>query len=186
MAPSTASQTRREFLQFLLKITGIQPKQVKYGTSKNPVWIMTFAGYPKPGLTTLVSFGASRLAQSMYRGLDIGYELSLTLAKPDSSSVKDLVNIVVEYLRNGNSGERRASIEYNGVSAPGYPPHYLFTDAVTCTPKFSGRKRFGNQWIELLAAVPLDDAELRQYDRSFPKLISKLRREDEIAKYPRR
>ena len=40
--------------------------------------------------------------------------------------------------------------------------------------------------FDFLAAIPSDDAELREYDRSVPKRIAKIRKSKRIADNPRR
>ncbi|MFT3685017.1 MAG: hypothetical protein QM783_08850 [Phycisphaerales bacterium] len=61
----------------------------------------------------------------------------------------------------------------------------LFTDQVTATPKFSGWKRCGEGWVSFLAAIPLSDAELREYDKNVAGLIAKLKRDKRLPAYPR-
>jgi hypothetical protein len=125
------------------------------------------------------------LAVSIYRGRHVGFELTLTLAKEDPAVIQMLSTAALENLRLAKAGERRPFIEYNGIYAPGYPPHLMFTDQLTCTPALSGQKRFGDRYVQFLAAIALDDRELREYDRSVPALIEQIRSAGRIAEYPR-
>ena len=186
MAKSRKINALQPVLEFLAKTTKILPPIAIYGSGKRQVQVARFDDYPSAGLTTFVTVGASVLPVSMYRGLEVGFEITLTLAQPDPDTANGLAQAVLENLRVADSGERRPFIEYNGIYAPGYPPHLLFTEDVTCMPKLSGRKRCGERWVSFLAAIALGDVELRAYDRSVPTLIASLKKDGRLDKYPRR
>lgn len=181
-----AARTEQELLEYIIEVTGLQPKLKKYRTTRRSIQVARFRDYPIEGQTTFVTLGASRLGVTMYRGLEEGFEITMTLQDVPRSSEKEFADAVLENWRISDSNERMPFIRVNGIYAPGYPPHLLFTDQVTCTPKLSGTKKFSDRRVAFLAAIPLDDVELREYDRSVPKLISKLKRDKRVAKYPRR
>jgi hypothetical protein len=185
-AVAMTTDALQPILDFLTKTTKVTPSINIYGPEKRQIRVATLNDYPATGVTTFVTIGASQLPVTMYRGLDVGFELTLTLVKPDPHAAEDLAKAVMENLRVAESGLRRPFIEYNGIHAPGYPPHLLFTEQVTCTPKLSGRKRCGDRWISFLAAIPLDDNELREYDRGVANLIAKLKEDGRLDTYPRR
>jgi hypothetical protein len=186
MAKARKIDALQPVLDFLTTTVKVPLNAASYGAGKRHVQVARLDDYPSTGLTTFVTVGASLLPFSMYRGLEVGFELTLTLAKPDPDTADDLAKATLENLRVADSGKRRPFIEYNGIYAPGYPPHLLFTEQVTCTPKLSGRKRCGDRWVSFLAAVPLGDDELREYDRSVPTLIARLKADGRLHKYPRR
>lgn len=185
MAKRQQTYALQPVVDVLIATTKRQPQVASFGPKMRQVQVATIAEYPKPELTTLVTIGASRHSPFMYRGLEEGFELTLTLSKPDTDIAAKLAGVVLENLRLVNSGERRPIIEYNGIYAPGYAPHWLFTEQLTNTPKLSGRKRCGDRWVSFLAAIPLSDAELREYDKSVPNLIATLKRDGRTIVYPR-
>lgn len=185
MAKARKADVLQPILDFLAATTGAAPDVTHYGSGKRRVHVARFDDYPSAGLTTYVTVGASRLPITMYRGLEVGFELTQTLAQPDPDTADYLAKAVLENLRIADSDQRRPFIEYNGIYAPGYPPHLFFTEQLTCTPKLSGRKRCGDRWVSFLSAIPLGDDELREYDRNVPTLIAKLKK-GRPSKYPRR
>jgi hypothetical protein len=174
----------QELLDHLNKLLGTKPELRRYGRRSAGVSVAIGKDYPEPGLTTFVTIGASRQPVSVYRGRDVGRELTMTLAKPDPEMIETLANAVLEDLRRRSTENRRPCIEYNGVSAPGYAPHLFFTDQLSLTPKLRGQIRFESTIIEFLAAIPIGDSELRIYDRDVLGLIKRLRH-GRIEKYPR-
>jgi hypothetical protein len=185
MAQSKNIDNQKELLRYLAKVTSSQPQILERESWGGRVRLAKCEDYPRSGLTTFMTLGASELCVSLYRGRTVGFELTMTLAKEDPGIVDTLATTVVENLRLATSKERRPFIEYNGIYAMGYPPHFLFTEQITITPSFSGRNRVGQNYISFLAAIPLDDREVREYDRSVPALIEKLRSTGRIAEYPR-
>ncbi len=137
--------------------------------------VATFDGYPTASSLTHVTIGASRHPVSLYRRRPVGFELIATTPEGAPDSTASLANAVLDNLRLVRTRERRPFIEYNGVYAPGYPPHLLFTTEVTATPAFSGRLLVGDRYVYLLSALPITDAELRLYSRDVGALISALR-----------
>ena len=186
MAKAQKTDALQPVLDLLAKTTKVPLNVADYPSGKRHVHVAKLIDYPSTGLTTFVTAGASLLPVTMYRGLEVGFELTLTLAKPGPDTADDLAKAVLENLRVVDAGQRRPFIEYNGIYAPGYPPHLLFTEQVTCTPKLSGRKRCGDRWVSFLAAIPLGDGELREYDRSVPTLIATLSKGGRLGEYPRR
>jgi hypothetical protein len=186
MAKAREADVLLPVLDFLETTTGASPDLTSYGSGKRRVQVARFDDYPSAGLTTFVTVGASRVPVTTYRGLQVGFELTLTLATPDPDTADDLAKAVLENLRVADSDQRRPFIEYNGIFAPGYPPHLLFTEQLTCTPQLSGRKRCGDRWVSFLSAIPLGDDELREYDQSVPTLIARLGKDGQLEKYPRR
>jgi hypothetical protein len=176
----------QQLLDFLESDIGFPLKLRAYGPAVRRIQVAEARDYPREGMTTLVTLGNARELVTMWRGLDVGYELTLTTTTPDAMFTDTLANAVLANLVTAAKGERRRPIEYDGVYAPGYPPHLYFTDEATCTPKLSGRKRVGSAWVHFLAAIPIDDAELRDYDRSVPKFRAKLKKNKRLAEYPRR
>lgn len=182
---AAGSKIEETHLRFLNPICGAPTEVRAFGTSRRRVCFATFADHPTAGLTTYVSMGASELAVSMYRGLDVGFELTLTVAGEQSELVDALAGALLENWRLADTGERRRFIEANGIFAPGYPPHFLFTEDLTATPKLLGRKRVGERYASHMAAIPLDDAEARAYDRGIRAFIEQLRSDGRITDYPR-
>ena len=142
--------------------------------------------YPRAGMTTVVTFGASRQPFSIWRGLPLGIELVLTLIG-DMAEATELIKaaILEGHQRALAKDDRRRVIEANGVWAPGYAPHLLFTDAVSATPELMVQKKFGERYVSFLSAIPIDDRELREYDRDISRFIGGLGKVDLIAHYPR-
>jgi hypothetical protein len=185
MTQPPKSEFQEELLHFLAKVSASTPQLVSREPWGRRIRIAKCAAYPSPGLITFVTLGASDLPVSLYRGRAVGFELTLTLAKEDPDIVDTLATAVLENLRLGATRERRPFIEYNGIYAPGYPPHLLFTSHITGTPALCGQKRVSDRYVCFLAAIPVDDRELREYDRSPPALIERIRNSGRIADYPR-
>lgn len=169
-------------LEYLTKKLGAAPT---LRTCARAVEVATVSGYPAPHQSTSVTLGASRLGVSMWRGREVGFELTLTLNRADEDLVGFLGATAAENLRVAASRERRPPIEHNGSYAPGYPPHLLFSESLSLTPELRGRTRLGDGYVHFLAAVPIDDGELRRYDRSPPELIAELAAAGRVADYPR-
>jgi hypothetical protein len=185
MARSEANR-QQDLVNFLASVSGSTPQLLARESWGRRVRVARCTDYPHPKLTTVITLGASEQSFSLYRGRPLGFELTMTLAKEDPDMVDSLATAVVENLRLQAGGERRPFIEYNGIYAPGYPPHLLFTEQITATPELSGQKRVGDRYVSFLAAIPLDDQELREYDRNVPGLIEKIGSSGRIAEYPRK
>ena len=170
-------------LDFLAKTTKAPMNVESFGQEQ--VKVANFAGYPSKDVTTFVTAGASRWPVSMWRGLQVGFELTLTLAEPDPHTAEALATAVIENLKLADSRQRRPFIEANGIYAPGYAPHLMFTSEVSFIPKLTGRKRCGDGYVQFLSAVPLGDSELREYDRGVRVFLDKLKAGGQIEKYPR-
>ncbi|WP_269527243.1 hypothetical protein [Coraliomargarita parva] len=131
--------------------------------------------YPNE-LTTLFTDGLSPHIYTMWRGKESGVELTLTTEKAEAKErAKDLLNALDDSLKAIREKERRPAIEYNGIYAPGYPPHLFFCEELSLTPKMSGQKKVCDRYVRWLAAIPVSDAELRIYDRSPIELISTIK-----------
>lgn len=171
-----APKSAATLVALLEALTGASPPLARQGRAKSAIEIATCAGYPRAGLTTLVTIGNARAPFSMYRGVDVGFEL--TLSVPDAE-VPDLLPSLAAAVRENlqrHARERRPFIESNGMYAPGYPPHFFFAASLSATPALAGRKRIGASYVHFLAAIPIDDAELRIYDRDVGALIRQLRK----------
>lgn len=186
MSKRRIGTVEQELLEFLESVCGSRPRVLSLGPPRGTVQIAACREYPRAGLCTFVTLGASDLRASMYRGRPVGFEIALTLGKDDPDIIKLLRSAVVENARLAATRERRPFIEYNGVYAPGYPPHLLFTQSVALTPALSKRKLLGGRYVSFLAAIPLDDAELRNYDRNVSALLEQLQAGGRVADFPRR
>ncbi len=176
-----------EILQekFLRTVTGQVPHIEAFGPATGRYSLGSYADYPASGLTTIVTFGVGRQPVSIWRGLPLGFELVLTLTGDISEGAEVLKSAVLENHRRLADQERRRVIEVNGVWAPGYAPHLLFTTAASATPNLMVTKKFGDRYVDFLSAVPIDDRELREYDRDIPRFIAGLAEGGMIPRYPR-
>jgi Suppressor of fused protein (SUFU) len=186
VAKSSNADFGQQLLHYLATVAGSPPQILDHKRWGGRVRVARCADYPRTGRTTFVTLGASQLRVSIYRGRPVGFEMTLTLAKEDPCVVETLGTAVVENLEIAAADERRPFIEYNGIYAPGYPPHLLFTTQITDTPALSDQKRVGDNYVTFLAAIPLDDREVREYDRSVTGLIEMIRRSGRVAEYPRK
>jgi hypothetical protein len=187
MATATAS-TRDAQLALLKKLCRVTPTMRSFGPKSKGLEIGTYVDYPAPGLRTHVTFGASQVGWSMWRGLSLSRELTMTLdATSDTRELVELLEAaVLEDHRIVATKERRSFLEYNGVWAPGYPPHLFFSTSFTATPDLMVQKKLGDRYVQFLSAVPIDDRELRAYERSTPDTGLALEIDDAaIATYPR-
>ncbi len=171
--------------KFLRTVTGQRPLIEDFGPATERYSLSSYADYPASGLTTIVTIGVARHPFSMWRGRPLGFELVLTLAGDISEAAEVLKSAVLENHRRVVNQERRRVIEVNGVWAPGYAPHLLFTTAASATPNLMVTKKVGDRYVEFLSAVPIDDRELREYDRDIPRLIAGLAEGGMIVHYPR-
>ena len=181
--PAGVEQEHAEQRRFVTKVTGSEPRWQAFGRKAPRYWLGVCDDYPVAGARTAVTFGLARRTVSMWRGLPVGFELVLALHGDVADVIEPLVRAVSE--TDGQDRRRRPLIEANGVFAPGYAPHLLFTTAVSATPELMVRKKFADRYVEFMAAVPIDDRELRQYDRDVPGLISALRDQGQVLVYPR-
>lgn len=141
--------------------------------------------FPWAGFDTWVTCGASATRTSMWRGLPVGNELVLTLESESAGAVDlvaDMCNVTLEDRKLAVTGERRLSVRANGVWAPGFPPHLVFVKPLVSL--FEGRKKFGDRYVSFYSTVPIDEAELRAYDRDPAAFISSLKAEHAF-RYPR-
>lgn len=145
--------------------------------------LAVFLDCPRRGLTTLVTVGFSAVPFSSWRGLPLGIELTLT-TESDPSPFMDLLGSLAGGQSDPTGKDRRRIVEFNGVWAPGYPPHLVFTSVVSATPQLIVQKKVGDRYVQWLTAVAIDDAELRRYDRNIPEFLDDLTPES-IITYPR-
>lgn len=162
------------------------PESMPFGPPDDGLALLRLDDWP-PGRTTWVTTGLSRRAYTTFRGLDVGWELVLTLLDTTDADLVEqclqtLRSTVLEDDRRARERDRRPAVEANGISAPGYPPHLVLTDVVL-PPTLRGRKKVGERYVSFLAAVPVGDAELRAYDRSPAAFVGALG--DDTATYPR-
>ena len=179
--PGAEDEAPRKFLRVT---TGQMPEVQPFGPTTARYGLARLEDYPRGGLTTVMTFGAARQPFSMWRGLPLGMDLVLTLAGDITEVAEMLKAAVLEgHRRSLSKDDRRRLVEANGVWAPGYPPHLLFTDVVSATPDLMVQKKFGERYVSFLSAIPIDDLELREYDRDVPGFIRGL--EDRVEYYPR-
>ncbi|MFT3685018.1 MAG: suppressor of fused domain protein [Phycisphaerales bacterium] len=120
MAKTRIPKALQPVIDLLTETAGLTPRLTAHGKGKRQVLIAQFDGYPSAKLVTFVTVGLSQEPVTMHRGLDAGFELTLTLAQPASDSAKLLAQAALENLKIVDADERRPFIEYNGVYAPGY------------------------------------------------------------------
>ena len=171
---------------FLSRLAGRPVELTEFRPKSHHAAIGRLEGYPAVGRTTLVTFGASPQMRSMWRRLPLHYELVLIVEDDDSlerEMVESLRAVVREEQRRAREKDRRPVIEPNGVWAPGHAPHLIFSSRFV-DPGFEARKKFGSRYVSFLAAAPIDDRELRMYDRSPSHFIATLKPET-AARYPR-
>jgi hypothetical protein len=188
LAKAPAPSREQAVLAFVAQELGPSCRIRSHGPKARQIQTVTAEGYPEARLVTFVTVGLSRAAFSLYRGCECGFEVTLTTEADKGELFDTLVTAVLEHLRlkSQRTPERRPFIEHNGVYAPGYPPHLLFTTRLSCTPKLAiERKKLGDAYVTFLAAIPLSEAELRRYDRSLPGLIDELSASGKLARYPR-
>lgn len=151
----------------------------------SPIGIIAVNHYPHEGQATLVTAGLSEHLYTMWRGKNSGFELTLTLQKVEYGDwVSELCNIGLESIGLRTSKQRRPHVEYNGIYAPGYPPHFFFCQQLSQTPELVGRQKVGAQYAEWLPAIPISDTELRIYDRDVRELIRVLSQKN-LTVWPR-
>lgn len=182
MAGKQAVQAQQ---QLLVGLTGQEAVLVPFGPKSGGYSLGRLNDFPAAGLTTLVTFGLAEHPVSMYRGLQLGHELVLTCSDDTRDHANSLRSAVLEDRRVRGQAHRRPVVQAEGVWAPGYPPHLLFTSQVTCTPDLLVRRKVGNRYIAFLAAVPIDDRELRLYDRSPAALKDELANSSDLPCWPR-
>lgn len=138
--------------------------------------------YPEDDLVTLITVGYSDFGFSMYRGRDVGFELTLTTTSELATELGALLAASIDVsIKAKQSRERRPPIEYNGLYSPGYPPHLFFCQDLSLTPALSGQKTAGSKYVEFMAAIPISDAEMRAYDRNVTDLITQLRQSGQLT-----
>ena len=175
-----------EQVRLVEKLIGRVPELRPFGPKSAGYALGFYDDYPDAGLRTTVTFGLAQQGGSMWRGLTLGTELAMTI-EGDSAAADEMIQAaVLEDRQRLTTKERRRIIEANGVFAPGYPPHLLFTNQASAAPELLLRtKKAGDRYFNLMAAIPIDDIELRRYDRSVPDLIADLQDPTHVAKYPR-
>lgn len=166
-----ATGVKDDVVAVVAKLTRRTPKVVLDGTTR----VVELEGYPSENTKTLVTAGLVADVCSMWRGQEVGFELTLTVPSDSEADWKtDLARLVKENRRIRREGQRRPPVEFNGVFAPGYPPHLLFCDSLSQTPELTGRHKCGSRYVYWLAAIPISDSELRLYDRDPKELIAEL------------
>ena len=168
------------------KATGrtVEPRQ--FGPAAAGCALARLDDYPAPGLTTAVTFGVSGQRVSLWRGLPLGHELALTLEGDVSEALAMLEAAVLEdRQRRSGATDRRPFVAANAVWAPGYAPHLLFTSEASVTPELMGIKKAGDRYVSFLSVVPIDDGELRRYDRDAAGFVAQLAAGGRVATYPR-
>jgi hypothetical protein len=171
---------------FLSRLAGRPVELTEFRPKSHHAAIGRLEGYPNLGMTTLVTFGASPRMRSMWRGLPLHYELVLIFEDGNSLELEmaeSLRAVVHEEQRRAREKDRRPVIEPNGVWAPGYAPHLIFSSSFV-HPDLKTRKKFGSRYVSFLAAAPIDDRELRMYDRSPADFVAALTPET-AGRYPR-
>src|SRR5262245_59618534 len=96
---------RQVLLDYLASVAGSVPQIVAREPWARRIGMAKCAEYPRPGLTTFVTLGASELSDSLYRGRPVGFELTLTRAKENPEVVDTTATAVLENLRLGATGE---------------------------------------------------------------------------------
>ena len=171
-------------LRALLRRDAPSPPTLRaIGPPRSGMELAVFADCPRPGLTTLVTVGFSVLPFSIWRTLPLGMELALTTSD-DQGPFVELLGSLVSAAVDPRAADRRRIVEHNGVWAPGYAPHLVFTDRVSATPQLMVQRKVGGRYVQWLSAIPIDDAELRRYDRDIPAFLDELT-PDSITTYPR-
>ncbi len=180
------SAERTALEDFLRKATGRDAELREFGPASSGYAIGRIDDYPASGLTTAVTSGVARQAVSMWRGLPLGHELVLTM-DGDPADVLAMVEAAVleNHGRRSRAVDRRPFVAANGVWAPGYAPHLVFTDEASATPELMVQKRLGDRYVAFLSVVPIDDRELREYDRNPAAFIAQLAAGGRVATYPR-
>lgn len=172
--------------RFLRAATGREVDAIRLRPEALACALLQIQHFPSETTTTVVTCGASPRACSMWRRLPVHYELVLVVDDTMNLAgelVESLGDLVREEHRRVNDRDRRSVIEANGVSAPGYPPHLLLSSQHV-SPIFEKRAKLEDRYLSFFSAVPIDDPELRAYDRSPVELVSSLTVEG-MLKYPR-
>ena len=172
--------------QFLRAATGRDVDAIRLRPKALASALLQIQHFPTDTSNTVVTCGASPRARSVWRRLPVHYELVLVVDETMNLAgelVKSLGDLVREEHRRANDRDRRSVIEANGVWAPGYPPHLLLSSRHV-SPIFEKRVKLEDRYVSLFSAVPIDDTELRAYDRSRADLVSSLTVEG-MLKYPR-
>jgi hypothetical protein len=174
---------RADVIRELKRVSRANPQVIL----EKPLAIVAVADYPGEGLTTLTTIGLSLVPHTMWRGKSCGFELTLTVPNAAANDgARDIANAAEESIRLHRSKERRPPVGYNGVWAPGFPPHYFFCEQLTQTPALAGRQRLGDGYVDWLPAIPISDAELRLHDRDVRVLMSTLATEPDLADWKAR
>ncbi len=170
-----ASKTYRKALQGLLEEhapAGVRTRA--FGPKTAGLALAELRDVPSGGATTWVTMGVAEHQRSMWRGLPLGHELGLALAARDDDVVELLEAAVLEDRRRARDDDRRPLVEARGVWAPGHAPHLVFTDTPAIADLVDKRHKVHDRYVSFLAAVPIDDADLRLYDRDPKALIERL------------
>jgi hypothetical protein len=169
-----------EFTKLIEKKTKIKPIvkiRKKYA-------VLELVNYPIRFTNTFLSYGLSDEPFTMWRGLPCGFEVILVV--DNSLETEDYFRDISSIIRaNQKKTNRRKVVENNGIYAPGYAPHYFFCEAFFQTPKLKGKFKLGDGFFEFISAIPINDLELRMYDKNPLELIQKLRKKN-IANWKER
>ena len=52
-------------------------------------------------------------------------------------------------------------------------------------PDLADKQKIGERYVRFLAAVPVDDAEMRRYDQDPAEFVRQMAGSGEVARYPR-
>ncbi|TGN00044.1 suppressor of fused domain protein [Leptospira dzoumogneensis] len=172
-----------DYLKFLKKMTGIEAKL----ENDPPYAVISIHDFPSKSLVTLVTFGIHPYIYTMWRGKKSGFELTITIPEKNKEDfVKLIRDIVVSNIDIASHESRRPSVEYNGVYAPGYPPHFFFCEQLSQSPKLAGQLKVSNSYIRFLPAIPINDRELRLFDKSPTLLIEELSKHSDLIDWEKR
>ena len=168
----------------LARLTGQEVEVAAFGPSTAGLGLAQLTDWPADGLRTWITVGMAARARSMWRGLPLGHELALTLQTglPDTALVLDSLRAVALEDRRPDPGRRRP-VEAHGAWAPGYPPHLVFVEPFPALG-LPARARLGERYASFFSAVPIDDPELRERDRSPRAFVESLTPERAVV-YPR-
>jgi hypothetical protein len=180
------SAERTALAQLVRKATGRVVELREFGPALSGYAMGRIDDYPASGQTTALTSGVARQAVSRWRGLPLGHELVLTM-DGDVAEVLAMVEAAVleNHSRRSDAVDRRPFVAANGVWAPGYAPHLVFTDEASATPELMVQKKLGDRYVSFLSVVPIDDRELREYDRNPGAFIAQLAAGGRVSTYPR-
>ena len=120
-----------DLLTLLTRTFGAAPSITVHGS----VSVAAGGGYQSPGLTTLVTMGCAAVPHTMWRGQQVGRELTLVTSVDVPGMTRLVVEAALEHLaRKG----RLDPVKEHGLYASDSPPHLLFDSDLTLVPALSG------------------------------------------------